>query len=315
LDSAEDPGTVIHSREKGYVVNPGDLFIGQGNGSNMIPFPANRDVPVDEFVYYTWRDTSLLGVGGNNGAGAILDIEDQILFGGGGTPPIYTPNNVPSVGLPLLMEFRCYVDTGALGLNAFDISLAVNSSARPNFRAFSTGGYNSNSDPVFKDPDLEDAADGGYNPGSNPPGAATPGVDNSFYVGQVDLVTRISRSHTIWFDSGLTNPNYQPPVVEPAPEDLPSGTSIVFSYRGATITSIGAADSDTVLSNPANIDLYGEQDGGAGTINFLNGDSSWKNNIAEINSAQFFQVRMTFISNAATNQTPWLSTLAFAYGD
>jgi hypothetical protein len=152
LDSAEDPGTVIHSREKGYVVNPGDLFIGQGNGSNMIPFPANRDVPVDEFVYYTWRDTSLLGVGGNNGAGAILDIEDQILFGGGGTPPIYTPNNVPSVGLPLLMEFRCYVDTGALGLNAFDISLAVNSSARPNFRAFSTGGYNSNSDPVFKTP-------------------------------------------------------------------------------------------------------------------------------------------------------------------
>jgi hypothetical protein len=70
-----------------------------------------------------------------------------------------------------------------------------------------------------------------------------------------------------------------------------------------------------VLSNPANIDLYGEQDGGPGTINFLNGDSSWKNSIAEINSAQFFQVRMTFISNAATNQTPWLSTLAFAYGD
>ena len=315
LNTAEDPGTVLHSREKGYVVNPGDLFIGQGNGTNMIPFPANQDVPVDEFVYYTWRDTSLLSVGGNNGAGAILDIEDSILFGGGGTVKTYLPNAIPSVGLPLLMEFRCYVDTGALGLNAFDISLAVNSSARPNFRAFSTGGYNANSDPVFKDPDLEDAADGGYNPGSNPPGAATPGVDNSFYVGQVDLVTRVSRSHTIWFDSGLTNPNYQPPVVEPAPEDLPSGTSIVFSYRGATITSIGAGDSDTVLSNPANVDLYGEQDGGAGTINFLNGDSSWKNSIAEINSAQFFQVRMTFISNAATNQTPWLSTLAFAYGE
>ena len=84
LDSSEDPGTVMHSRDKGYVVNPGDLFIGQGNGSNMIPFPANQDVPVDEFIYYTWRDTSLLAVGGNNGAGAILDIEDSILFGGGG---------------------------------------------------------------------------------------------------------------------------------------------------------------------------------------------------------------------------------------
>lgn len=315
MDSTEDPGTVMHSRENGYVVNPGDLFIGQGNGSNMIPFPANQDVPVDEFIYYTWRDTSLLAVGGNNGAGAILDIEDSILFGGGGSVKTYLPNAVPSVGLPLLMEFRCYVDTGALGLNAFDISLAVNSSARPNFRAFSTGGYNSNSDPVFKDPDLEDAADGGYNPGSNPPGAATPGVDNSFYVGQVDLVTRVSRSHSIWFDTELTNPNYQDPVVEPAPEDLPSGTSVVINYRGATITSVGGGDTDTVLTNPANIDLYGEQDGGAGTINFLDGDSSWKESIAEINSAQFFQIRMTFISNAATDQTPWLSTLAFAYGE
>jgi hypothetical protein len=305
----------MHSRDKGYVVNPGDLFIGQGNGSNMIPFPANQDVPVDEFIYYTWRDTSLLAVGGNNGAGAILDIEDSILFGGGGAAKTYLPNAVPSVGLPLLMEFRCYVDTGALGLNAFDISLAVNSSARPNFRAFSTGGYNSNSDPVFKDPDLEDAADGGYNPGSNPPGAATPGVDNSFYIGQVDLVTRVSRSHSIWFDSGLTNPNYQPPVVEPAPEDLPSGTAVILNYRGATITSIGAANLDTILTNPANIDIYGEQDGGVGTINFQNGDSSWKETIAEINGEQFFQIRMTFIANAATNQTPWLSTLAFAYGD
>jgi hypothetical protein len=140
-------------------------------------------------------------------------------------------------------------------------------------------------------------------------------VDNSFYIGQVDLVTRVSRSHSIWFDSGLTNPNYQPPVVEPAPEDLPSGTAVILNYRGATITSIGAANLDTILTNPANIDIYGEQDGGVGTINFQNGDSSWKETIAEINGEQFFQIRMTFIANAATNQTPWLSTLAFAYGD
>jgi hypothetical protein len=215
------------------------------------------------------------------------------------------------------MEFRCYVDTGALGLNAFDISLATNSSARPNFRAFSTGGYNTNNDPVYKDPDLEDAADGGFNPASNPPGATTPGVDNSFYIGQVDLVTRISRSHSIWFDSSLTNPSYQDPVVEPAPEDLPSGTSIVIDYRGATITSINpTTQPDTILSNPGQIDLYGEQvSGSPGTINFLNGDSGWKQNISDIDGAQFFQLRMTFISNAATDMTPWLSTLGFAYGE
>jgi hypothetical protein len=308
-----DPGTVLHSREKGYVVNPADLFIGQGFGSNMIPFPANQDVPADEFIYYTWRDTALSGVGGNNGEGAILGIEESILFGGAGPPKTYTPNNVPSVGLPLLMEFKCYVDTGALGLNAFDISLAVNSSARPNFRAFSTGGYNSNSDPVFKDPDLEDAADGGYNPSSNPPGAATPGQDNSFYIGQVDLVTRVSRTHSIWFNSGLSNPSYQPPVVEPAPEELPTGTSIVIHYRGATINSV--TGSPSILNSPANIDLYGEMDGGTGNIIFMDNDSSWHEDISTINGEQFFQIRMTFISNAATDQTPWLSTLAFAYGE
>ncbi|MCH2103527.1 MAG: hypothetical protein MK297_05870 [Planctomycetes bacterium] len=317
LDQIGDPGTVLHPRERGYVVNPGDLFIGQGNGSNMLPFPVNQDVPADEFLYYTWRDTSLLGTAANQGAGAILDIEDLILFGGGGAAKTYTPGNVPSIGLPLLMEFRCYVDTGALGLNAFDISLATNSSARPNFRAFSTGGYNTNNDPQFKDPDLEDAADGGFNPASNPPGATTPGVDNTFYIGQVDLVTRVSRSHSIWFDSGLTNPSYQDPVVEPAPEDLPSGTSIVMDYRGATITSINpTTQTNTILSNPAQIDLYGEQvQGSPGTINFQNGDSGWKNDISEIDGAQFFQLRLTFISNAATDRTPWLSTLGFAYGE
>ncbi len=317
LDLLTDPGTVLHPRERGYVVNPGDLFLGQGNGSNMLPFPVNRDTTADEHLYYTWRDTSLLGTAANQGAGAILDIEDLILFGGAGTAKTYTPGNVPSIGLPLLMEFRCYVDTGALGLNAFDISLATNSSARPNFRAFSTGGYNTNNDPVYKDPDLEDAADGGFNPASNPPGATTPGVDNSFYIGQVDLVTRISRSHSIWFDSGLTNPSYQDPVVEPAPEDLPSGTSIVIDYRGATITSINpTTQTDTILSNPGQIDLYGEQASGSpGTINFQNGDPGWKENISDIDGAQFFQLRMTFISNAATDRTPWLSTLGFAYGE
>ena len=317
LDQILDPGTTIHPRHRGYVVNPGDLFIGQGLGSSMLPFPANKDIPADEFIYYTWRDTALPGTGGNNGGGVILGIENSILFGGAGPPLTYTAGNVPSIGLPLLMEFRCYVDTGALGLNAFDISLAVNSSARPNFRAFSTGGYNTNNDPVYKDPDLEDAADGGFNPGSNPPGASTPGVDNSFYIGQVDLVTRVSRSHSIWFDSGLPNPNYQDPVMEPAPEDLPSGTEIVMDYRGATITSINpVTQPDTILTNPAQIDLYGEQMAGSpGTINFQNGDPGWKEDISDINGAQFFQLRMTFISNAATDRTPSLSTLGFAYGE
>ena len=105
--------------------------------------------------------------------------------------------------------------------------------------------------------------------------------------------------------------------MEPAPEDLPSGTSIVIDYRGATITSINpVTQPDTILSNPAQIDLYGEQvSGSPGTINFLDGDPGWMENISDIDGAQFFQLRMTFISNAATDRTPWLSTLGFAYGE
>src|SRR5205085_495226 len=46
---------------------------------------------------------------------------------------------VPSIGLPLLMEFRTYPDDGALGLNLFDVGQVV-LNGRPNVRAFSTGG-------------------------------------------------------------------------------------------------------------------------------------------------------------------------------
>ena len=59
LDLLNDPARVLHPRDRGYVVNPGDLFLGQGNGSSMLPFPVNRDIPGDEYLYYTWRDTSL----------------------------------------------------------------------------------------------------------------------------------------------------------------------------------------------------------------------------------------------------------------
>jgi hypothetical protein len=105
--------------------------------------------------------------------------------------------------------------------------------------------------------------------------------------------------------------------MEPAPEDLPSGTEIVINYRGATITSINpVTQPDTILSNPGKIDLYGEQAAGSpGTINFQNGDPGWKDSISDIDGAQFFQLRITFISNASTDRTPWLSTLGFAYGE
>ena len=37
------------------------------------------------------------------------------------------------IALPLLMEYRCFPDPTALGLNAFDVNLAINTSTRPSF--------------------------------------------------------------------------------------------------------------------------------------------------------------------------------------
>jgi len=85
----------------------------------------------------------------------------------------YAPGSVPTIGLPLLLEFRCYPDAATGGLNRFDISLASANSSRPNRRAFSTGGQ-STSGIVTIDPDLQAVATGGFDPNSQPtPGAPT----------------------------------------------------------------------------------------------------------------------------------------------
>lgn len=314
VDTINDPGTIVHPRERGYTVSPANMFTAE-SGTFMQPFPLNRGIPLSQYRYYTWRDTSKLAVGAPNGKGAILEQESFIVFGGSipaGTP--YPVNQVPTVGLPLLMEFRCYPDDNALGLNAFDISLAVNSSARPNFRAFSTGGYNSAGDKVEKNPDNQEQADGGFNPGSQPPGQSTQGVDNSFYIGQMDLVTRVSQVHSIWFDTGLGSPRYAQPVVEPAPNEQPLGTQVLLAFRGATAIT-GATGNNTIRTNPFNLNVYGNPIGNTGTPTFVSASTggAWSDSMAAIDTAAFFQFRVTFISNAETNLTPSLSALGFAY--
>ena len=316
LDLANDPGTIVHSQEKGYTVSPAAMFTAT-SGTFMQPFPLNRNLPVSQWATYTWRDTALLARGGPQGPGAIQAQENFIVFGGTGiTGQPYPQNQVPTVGLPLLMEFRCYPDTSALGLNAFDISLAVNSSARPNFRAFSTGGFDTNNNPVPRNPDNQTEALGGFNPGSTPPGVPTQGLDNTFYVGQLELVTRISRSHSIWFNTNLTNPKYAQPVVEPRPNEQPSGTQVILAYRGATqvqAPTTGTGVLDNILTNPGNLDAYGQPIGTTGTVTFLNGLSTWRSSISQIDGARFFQFRITFIANLETNLTASVSALGFAY--
>ena len=324
LDPVNDPITgpnnIVHPKQLGYNVNPADRFITTTTPPvTMMPFPLNRTIPINQYRYYTWRDTSLQAKGcppeANmvaGGVGAELEIVILVLNLGGtggitpGTP--YSPGNVPTIGLPLLMEFRCYPDSGALGLNSFDVNLAVNSSSQPNFRAFSTGGTSSSGVPILKDPDLETVATGGFNPTSNPPGAPTLPTDNTVYLGQMDLVIRVSRAHSIWFNTNSATVVYSAPVIEPHASDEPLGTQVQLHYRGATLVT-----GNVLTDAPTNLDFYGEAIAGGGSVTFLNNDKTWKASLSQLQGAKYFQVRITFVSNTATLLSPTLSALGFAF--
>jgi hypothetical protein len=259
---------------------------------------------------------------------------------------IYRANDIRTMGLPLLVEFRCYPDGAATGLNGFDINLAANSSSKPYMRAFSTGGINSSGTPRSINPDAANSASGGFNPNAN--GQATPGVDNSFYLGALDIVIRVSRSYSVWFPaddpsnpgSQLLNAQFSPAVMEPRLADQPPGTTIEVAYRGASnITEYtpvegNLLDPDTgdpivhwARVDATKLDIYGDYYVTADQRNTtvanrfifdMNGsnrlqDETWHSNISEINGARFYQVRLTFRSNIQSGESPILAALAVAW--
>ena len=83
---------------------------------------------MSDYVYYTWRDTALTAVGGPGGEGVDIGILGQL--GLPSQPGLFAKDEVPSIGLPLLMEFRTYPDSMAFGLNGFKVNLAINTSSR-----------------------------------------------------------------------------------------------------------------------------------------------------------------------------------------
>ncbi len=304
LDAVQDPQRVVHPRARGYALNPGDRFTTL-TGTVMMPFPMNREVPASQFEYYTWRDTSVLARGGASSPGAPTQIEANVL----GTSPIgaYPAGFVPTIGLPLLMEFRCYPDAGALGLNAFDVSIAASSSPQPNFRAFSAGGITSGGVSVFRDPDLQTNAVGGFNPAN---GSPTPGVENAFYLGQMNLVTRVSRAHTIWFDLGGVATQFALPVLAPSAASQPPGTQVVLAFRGATAVT-GPARNDA-----GSLDAYGDDapGGASSSVTFLDNDAGWKSSPQPaLVGARRVQMRVSFIANAETGARPEITALGLGW--
>ena len=327
------PQKIVHDRTLQYRLSSVDLFAAP-SGTIMLPFPLNRTEGIAPETY-TWRDTSVIAKGGPNGVGVPLDIEQgnplllEEAFG-----YVADRDNVPSFGLPLLMEFRCFPSNTGIGLNSLDLSLAINSSAIPSFRCFTTGGINQSRETVTINPDEADAPRGGYNPSSNPPGQRTNrSDDNGFYVGQLDTVTRISRVHTVWIDTSLPTPDYFNPVVLPDPGEQPAGTQVVIEYRGASDFTFAnfspTEDEELYKFDSRHIDAYGEifavddedifrllgSDEFQGGVDFVTGNAGWVADIDDIDGAQYLQMRVTFVNNILTGLNPELSAIAIPYAE
>tara|TARA_R110002096_G_scaffold151998_3_gene314834 strand:+ start:2365 stop:5691 length:3327 start_codon:yes stop_codon:yes gene_type:complete len=375
LSGAEDPPRIVHPQQLGYTVNPGEMvFSGvPPENTRLMPWPLNRTVPDSEKIYYTWRDTSIRTRAGYSGSGIPAD---QYFVANNLNQPTndyFPPGQVQSVGLPLLMEFRCYPDDGASGINAFRVSLATLNSSRPYFRAFATGGTNTVGGTVVVDPDTQVSAAGGFNPLSLPaPGQSTYGRDNTVYTGALDLVVRVSRAVSVWFPvtdptTGelFDSPSFASPILEPRPESQPAGTELTLDFRGAAsiaipdpyptgpfnawpdldlhtcptfleseIGSDGRLLVHPALTDARSLDTYGDHyndesctfAGNAaanhGTsfdnlgIQFQpgNGDQ-WYDDVALIDGARYYQVRINFLANEISGQVPVLSALALGWSE
>ena len=324
LDAINDPLTITHPKNRGYHVQPVDSFVAS-TGTLMMPYPLNRGLSKDQFIRYTWRDTGILAVGAPFGSGV-----DTAIYGfANGVTPVkrYLAGKVPTLGLPLLMEFRCYADDTALGLNGFKVNLALNASTRPAFRAFSTGGVLAGGGLAKIDPDNEPNARGGYTAGGVPTGLGSE-IDPSFYIGQVDFVVRVNRVHTIWLDTLQFTAQYQTPILDPPNSLQPAGTQVVVALRGATNVTNGTPFTGGAIprNDATKYDPYGDplaavvlppgpfvnwaQTFPLGPNNLP--DNTWKTNLASLNNLRFVQARITLISNPDTLLVPEISGLGIA---
>jgi hypothetical protein len=306
LDVDEDPLTVMAPKSGGYPIQPLDSFK-TPSGTLMQPFPINLHKPLSQFTYWTYRDTAKLAVGGPSGGGA----ETQVNQPGG--PPFttfYPAGKVPTIGLPILMDFRTYPSpTTTQGLNLLSLA-AVNaagpSAGLPFFRTHSTGGVLPNSQFKLIDPDIEQTAQGGL----NALGAPTPPIDSGFYYGNADFVTRVHRMHTIWLDTGSPS-SFADLVTVPRTTEVPAGTQMSFAFRGAVLIS-----DLTAAQDGENLDPYGDKKPLSTTpftVNFLNSDPTWKASLTELSGARYVQVRMTMVTSAETGAFPELDAMGLSF--
>lgn len=322
-NQAETP-VIVHQKPQGYVISALDLQLSP-TGRVLAPWPMNRNLAPNQYVRFPWRDTASLVMGAPNGTGA--DTQRLAVLSGFFNTHMgfYPADEVPTIGLPLLTEFRTYPTTSASGFNGFQIAIAINSSAQPYFRTHSTGGA-ANTGIVTVDPDQEVAGKGGINPNN---GKNTQPRDNAFYYGQADFVVRVSRLHTIWLDT-LGVSQFAPATVIPSASRQPAGTQVILAYRGASGLTSQVNDS---WEDATNFDPYGESYTAKQHCMLLganNGcpegqqeftptffpnaaDESWTSDITALDGASFIQTRVTLIANPDTGELPEVSAIGFSF--
>jgi hypothetical protein len=291
------------------VYSPRAINLYSANGVVYLPFPAFDQT-------YTWRDTGIPQdfLGGTQAS--IGSPNQQYLVDNGLTAPFWLPEQVPSIGLSLLLRFRCYPFADRLGLNNFTTTQMQPASALPAFRMFSAGGQDGSAEWFRVQPD--NPAQGGTAPsgGFLPGGARTPTqFDTLLYWLNADFVVRVSRVYTHWFDFGdvLDVGAVRGVILEPENPDQPSGTSLLVEYRG----SVQVGHQGNPLINPSPLttadvpfDGYGDSLG-VGTVST---PGPWTANFADLEGQQYkyFQVRITFIANAELGTQPKLDGLGIA---
>lgn len=290
--------------------SPRSINLFPTNGVNYLPFPAFSQS-------FTWRDTSIpqdfLG-GATNSVGSP---NLQYLIDNGLNFVNWLPEEVPSVGLSLLMRFRCYPQADRLGLNLFTTTQMQPSSALPAFRLFSAGGQDGSGEWFRVQPD--NPAQGGTAPsgGFQPGGGRTPTqFDTLIYWMNADFVVRVSRVYTHWFDMGnvFNVGDLRGVILEPENPEQPTGTSVIVEYRG----SVAVSHPTNPLTTPsplttadAPFDGYGDAIAGLGSVSTPSG---WTQSLASLEGQQFkyFQLRFTFIANADLAVQPRVDGFGFA---
>ncbi|MBL8896444.1 MAG: hypothetical protein JNM84_02395 [Planctomycetes bacterium] len=298
-----------------YSINNLDAFLVPGTGTPMLPWPEFRDASGNQATF-TWRDTSILSRGAPDGGGVDLRVLDAI-FGPNTRVNYWPAGQVPTIGLPLLMDFRIQPDSGstARGLNSFQVSFASPRNVqRPNWRVFSAGGFNTQNQAIQVDTN-SDIATGGFAAGGTP----TPPNDDSIYWGQVDFVIKVSRGVTRWIDTGVNDPtgnfpSYQPPVIEPLASRQPPGTTFRVDFRGAD----NVAANSLQLTHAECVDLYGEpmltaQVAQCTPNTAATGISAWTSSIGDIRGKRFLQMRFALVSNLATGAVPTISAVGIGW--